>query len=109
MTTATPSPDQTEIPMTSGMARPGSPKNAEDAPNQPHTLAAGPPEGLKIRLKTSPMIVTPRIVGRKTTARAKFLPRNRWLSSTAMNKAMTFCNRVTETANTSVFFSALRL
>src|SRR3954454_19846208 len=102
-------PDQTWTAITSVMARWGSPKNADDAPSDFQTLAAGPPLGLKINEKISPTTVTPRIVGMNTTARAKLRPRSRWLSSTAMSRARTFWNSVTAIANTKVFFRAWRL
>ena len=44
-------PAQTDTAITRAMARWGSPKNAEDAPNDFHRLAAGPPLGLKISEK----------------------------------------------------------
>src|SRR5450756_2841682 len=74
-------PLQTCTKMTRVIASFGSPKKADEVPNAAHTRAAGPADGLKISEKIRPITVTPRIVGRNTTARATLRPRSRWLSS----------------------------
>src|SRR5665647_2806106 len=102
-------PLQTCTRMTRVIASFGSPKNADEVPNAAHTRAAGPADGLKISEKIRPITVTPRIVGRKTTARARLRPQSRWLSSTAISRAIRFWKIVTAIANTNVLRRAYRL
>ena len=102
-------PAHTCTAITRAIAHWGSPKKAELLPNSASTLAAGPPEGLKINPKISPITVTPRMVGMKTMARTKLRPRSFMFSSTAISSANPFCSSVTAIAKMKVFLSALTL